>query len=121
MSKVQELEIAAMLNYLRVPGRTEIFDFGETGDNLFIILDGVVDVIKPTEKKPKEFSLAKRISDGLKFKLDVHPRQTKTKADKKVQRNMWRKMDQLRYKFIDEINNPKKKHVNKEIDVSEES
>ena len=65
MSKLQELEIAAILNYLRVPGRTEIFDFGETGDNLFIILDGVVDVIKPTEKKPKEFSLAKRISDGL--------------------------------------------------------
>ena len=48
---MQELqEIAATLNYLKVPARTQIFDYGDTGDHLYIILDGIVDVVVPMEK-----------------------------------------------------------------------
>ena len=43
-------EIAATLNYLKVPARTQIFDYGDTGNHLYIILDGIVDVVVPMEK-----------------------------------------------------------------------
>ena len=35
-----------------MPARTQIFDYGEIGDGLYLILDGVVDIIKPLEKTP---------------------------------------------------------------------
>ena len=56
INKSQELQdVAATLHYLKVPARTEVFDYGEHGENLFIILDGIVDVIVPTNKTEKGF------------------------------------------------------------------
>ena len=33
-----------------MPARTQVFDYGDLGDCLYVVLDGVVDVIIPTEK-----------------------------------------------------------------------
>ena len=46
-------EIAATLNYLEVPARTQIFDYGDTGEHFYIIVDGIVDVVVPMEKVNK--------------------------------------------------------------------
>ena len=35
---------------MHIPARTQVFDFGELGDAVYILLDGVVDVLKPLEK-----------------------------------------------------------------------
>ena len=46
------LDIASVMTYVHIPARTQIFDYGEIGDALYLILDGVVDVVKPLEKTP---------------------------------------------------------------------
>ena len=40
------------MTYMHIPARTIIFDYGEVGDALYLILDGVVDIVKPLEKTP---------------------------------------------------------------------
>ena len=40
------------MTYVHMPARTQIFDYGEIGDALYLILDGVVDIVKPLEKTP---------------------------------------------------------------------
>ena len=40
------------MTYVHIPARTKIFDYGDIGDALYLILDGVVDVVKPLEKTP---------------------------------------------------------------------
>ena len=44
------LDVAGVLTYVNIPARTQVFDFGEMGDAVYIVLDGVVDVLKPLEK-----------------------------------------------------------------------
>ena len=46
------LDIASVMTYVHMPARTQIFDYGEIGDGLYLILDGVVDIVKPLEKTP---------------------------------------------------------------------
>ena len=36
---------------MKVPPRTQIVEFGDPGDMFYIMLDGLIDVIKPLDKK----------------------------------------------------------------------
>ena len=61
-------EIAATLNYIRIPPRTQIFDYGDPGDLLYIVLDGLIDVILPFEKQKKDPSI--QLNDKQRLSLN---------------------------------------------------
>ena len=105
------MEIAATLNYLRVPARTQMFDYGDHGDLLYIVLDGLVDVIVPLEKeKQEEIPAVLDKEKLLAYKRDstVHlERRSPTLYQKKDRKNLWKSIKQKGVNFVEEYNDSK--------------
>ena len=105
MAELQE--IASTLNYLKVDARTKIMDIGDPGDQLYIMLDGLVDVVVPVEKnnEPKQvsidFNTGNAVSAAITRKSNALSRPL---VDKKRRSSMWKQMKSLGHSYVEEFN-----------------
>ena len=53
-------EIAEIANYRHFHARDKLFDFGDQGDLFYIMLDGLVDLIIPDDKKEEEMHMQRQ-------------------------------------------------------------
>ena len=106
-TKKDELqEIAAVANYLSVPARTQLFDYGDYGDHYYILLDGLVDLIIPMEKEkvdPDKVGEEPEVLFKRESTFRLNRRQA-TLVEKKQRKSMWNKMNTLGLRAMDNIN-----------------
>ena len=81
------------MTYVHMPARTQIFDYGEIGDGLYLILDGVVDIVKPLEKTPVT-------SLKAQYELRSGLRDYSTEGENAIRQNLWNRMDRAGHKAI---------------------
>ena len=80
-------------------------DFGDTGDNLYIILDGLCDVIIPMEKNKVPHEEEDEKAHIYKRESVFHQnRRASSVIEKKQRKSMWLRIQDLGFNFMRDLN-----------------
>ena len=84
------------MTYVHIPARTQVFDYGDIGDALYLILDGVVDIVKPLEK-------TSNTSFKSQYELVAGLRGQASEGENVARQSLWTRMDRAGHNAIKEV------------------
>ena len=97
-------------------------DFGDTGDNLYIILDGLCDVIIPMEKNKALYDHEEEAEKAHIYKRESvfhQNRRASSVIERKQRKSMWLRIQDRGFNFMRDLNESTIEEIDDSKDVSE--